>query len=205
MAPKPSFEDRLEACINTMLREEYPFTHTSVINGVASETAESVARKIIKRKKACKGGVRPLQFMDLPSELRNRIHEYTVSYYNKRGSAASSVKDDEIVFAQYLKTCVAMQPPITRVSRQLRSETLEMFYAMNRFVLYLEHRPVMDLVQGNFQASKWLRAIGSVNATHIKHFTIRYNPRMLPIPMEEIFAKTGLSLVAGIVQLESRR
>ncbi|KAK5705563.1 hypothetical protein LTR97_002682 [Elasticomyces elasticus] len=203
MPAKPSFEDRLEACINTMLREEYPFTHTSIINGVASETAGSAARKIIKRKKACKQGVRPLQFMDLPPELRNRIHEYAVRYYDQ-WMTDSGTRNHEILTAKWSESYAAMQPAITKVSRQLRSETLEMFYATNQFVITLDYITSIEVDEGTFKASKWLRAIGTVNATHIKDCTILFTPRYLCVPIEEILAKTDLSLVAGIAKLESR-
>ncbi|KAK5712106.1 hypothetical protein LTR15_012175 [Elasticomyces elasticus] len=204
MPVQTSFEARLEACVSAMLREEYPFTHNTIINDVARVTASYSASEIVARKKACKKGVRPLQFMELPAEIRNRIHEYTVSYCNEY-HFDSSTKDDEIAFTKWSDGHAALQPPITKVSRQLRSETLEMFYATNRFVLALGHISRIELVQGNFRARKWLRAVGTVNAAYMKDFTIRYKSRQLPVSIEEVLAKTGLSLVAGIAKLESRR
>ncbi|KAK5732234.1 hypothetical protein LTR17_010680 [Elasticomyces elasticus] len=196
MPPQLSFEDRLEALINTALRKEYPFTHTSIINGVASETAVSAASKIIARKKACKQGVRPLQFMDLPPELRNRIHEYTVGYYEKLNLPQLPAAVTNLVYE------LPLQPMITRVSRQMRKETLSMFYATNHFFLNLDHVPDRELMAGTFIASTWLRAIGAANVEHIKNFTVRYDPGVLPMSIDNMMAETGLSLVSGIAKIE---
>lgn len=54
------------------------------------------------------------RFLDLPAELRNRIYHYSV--VNERGLVRP------------------IQPPITRVCRQLRQEALGIFYARNCFV-----------------------------------------------------------------------
>ncbi|KAK5687719.1 hypothetical protein LTS10_001859 [Elasticomyces elasticus] len=202
MPVQVSFEARLEACVSAMLREEYPCTHNTIINDVARVTASYGASEIVARKKACKKGVRPLQFMELPAEIRNRIHEYTVSHYQK-WTLAPGVQDDEIGFTGWSDGHAAVQPAITKVSRQLRGETLQMFYATNRFVLDLEDIADVELVQGTFSAIKWLMAIGTVNAAHIKDLKLR--PRQLPVSIEEILAKTGLSLFAGTAKLESRR
>jgi len=49
MEAKQTFEENLEACINALVREEYPFTHTSDVNAVASEAAVSIARRVVER------------------------------------------------------------------------------------------------------------------------------------------------------------
>ncbi|KAK4944700.1 hypothetical protein LTR10_015870 [Elasticomyces elasticus] len=196
MPERLSIEDKLQACINTLLREEYPFTYPSIISKIASETATSAASMVVQRKKACKRGVRLLQFMDLPPELRNRIHEYTVSYYDTLNLPELPAAAINLVYE------LPLQPMITRVSRQLRKETLSMFYATNRFFLNLDQVPDRELMAGTFIASKWLRAIGATNAEHIKFFRIRYDPRLLRISMDTLLAESGLSLVAGMANFE---
>ncbi|KAK4892308.1 hypothetical protein LTR27_009142 [Elasticomyces elasticus] len=141
--------------------------------------------------------------MDLPPELRNRIHEYTVRYtdyeYTMRYECSPASPRHEVLARgaaidltwRLSRGYPAWQPAITKVSRQLRQETLAMFYATNRFVLDLG-------------ANMWLRAIGPVNAAHIKDFTIRYNPRTMPKPIEKVMAESGISLVAGVAKLEAR-
>jgi len=47
MVGQQVFEDELEACISTLLRKEYPFTQTSIINEVASSAAFLAAREIV--------------------------------------------------------------------------------------------------------------------------------------------------------------
>ncbi|KAK3626782.1 hypothetical protein LTR56_019600 [Elasticomyces elasticus] len=201
MSTKPSFEARLDACINAMLRDEYPSTYPSIIREVASETAASAASNIIKRNKACKQGVRPLQYMDLPPELRNLVHQYVVDYYHYQYSLYKRTQSNEIGFS-LVYSFEAVQPAISRVSRQLRTETLAMFYATNRFVLDLTWMGVSKVEGWVLLVGSWLTSIGAVNARHIKSFTIRYDPDEMPWSVEEMLAKPGLSLVAGVVKLE---
>lgn len=70
------------------------------------------------------------------------------------------------------------QPAITQVSREIRSETLPVYYGANPFQTYVfEASAVMnpecqDFVWLNL-AEKWLRAIGPENRSLIKNFEIR--------------------------------
>ncbi|KAK5687718.1 hypothetical protein LTS10_001858 [Elasticomyces elasticus] len=201
MSTKPSFEARLDACINSMLRDEYPSTYPSIINEVASETAAIAASKITKRNKACKQGVRPLQYMDLPPELRNRVHQYVVDYYHYKQSLDKRTQCNEIEFG-LCHTLEAVQPAITTVSRQLRTETLAMFYATNRFVLDCIWMGDAVVEAWILLVGSWLTSIGAVNARHIKYFTIRYDADEMLWSIEEVLAKPGLSLIADIVKLE---
>ncbi|KAK5721187.1 hypothetical protein LTR17_014828 [Elasticomyces elasticus] len=199
MPEELSIEDKLQACINTLLREEYPFTYPSIINNVAYETAALAASMIVQRKKACKQGVRLLQFMDLPPELRNRIHEYTVQSHERCWEETTDIHIcyDFQIFA-------ALQPAITKVSRQLRRETLAMFYATNSFVVELDRLNTDEQTTGKFPAISWLGTIGAVNRAHIKNFTIRYIPGSLRVPLEQLLSETDLSLVADIAKVEVR-
>ncbi|KAK4892302.1 hypothetical protein LTR27_009136 [Elasticomyces elasticus] len=174
MTKKPTFEERLQACIITMLREEYPYTHTSDINNVATDAAKRAANDIVQRKKARKEGVRPLQFMELPAEIRSLIFEYAVSY------EAWPCYDITTIHLQGMR-CTdsrygtpAAQPPITRVSRQVREETLAMFNGVNHFLIELcPHKTA----QGHVVAASgksWLDAIGEKNVKMIKKVTIQY-------------------------------
>lgn len=47
MARALSFEDELETCIKAMLRKEYPFTYTSIINDSAATGARAAIACIL--------------------------------------------------------------------------------------------------------------------------------------------------------------
>ncbi|KAK3657573.1 hypothetical protein LTR56_002348 [Elasticomyces elasticus] len=215
MATKQSFEERLQACINTMLREEYPFTHTSDIVEVASRGASTIADEIIskfgaaanifRRKRSRKEGVRPLQLMDLPAEIQNRIFEYAVSCFTQ-------YKDKATIELQAIHSCgglynwTAAQPAITRVSRQVRADSLAMFHSINHFVVEIIDWTAWKLTNiGDHRASQWLEAIGPQNATAIKTITIRYCPdtlQKLGTSIDRIMTVTPFRFVATVAKLE---
>lgn len=65
-------------------------------------------------------------FTELPAEIRNRIYGYVLPSEDQELIVATPFEDEAMAFGN--------QPAITRVSRQLRSETLEMFYTNSNFV-----------------------------------------------------------------------
>ncbi|KAK5687712.1 hypothetical protein LTS10_001852 [Elasticomyces elasticus] len=206
MATKQSFEERLQACINTMLREEYPFTHTSDIVAVASRGASTIADEIIEKKRGRKEGVRPLQLMDLPSEIRNRIFDSAVSNMRRKNDKATIDFHTGSSYGDFYRWAAA-QPAITRVSRQLRKETLEMFYDVNHFVVKLtdwttwKHTSVED-----HKASQWLGAIGPQHAASIKAIILTYSQhrlQQLGTSIDRIMADTSFRYVAAVAKLEA--
>ncbi|KAK4904195.1 hypothetical protein LTR66_017933 [Elasticomyces elasticus] len=74
----------------------------------------------------------------LPPELRNRIYQY-------------GLRDQLSIGACW------HQPPITRVNRQMREESLSLFYATTAFVAHQK----TDI-------AGWLHAIGETNASRIR-------------------------------------
>ncbi|KAK5705570.1 hypothetical protein LTR97_002689 [Elasticomyces elasticus] len=238
MATKQSFVERLQACINTMLREEYPhvdsrqhfrrrailmframsrFTHTSDIVKVATQGAFTIAGGIIestpvqrliyvKRKRNRKEGVRPLQLMDLPPEIRNRIFEHVVSSHNVCSDASTTIDLQGLWRRGAPYKYAAAQPAITRVSRQLRKDTLEMFYNVNQFVIELTGLYTWDLASvGDCKASQWLEAVGRQHAAAMKNITVKYCPyelRSLNTTIDRVMADTSFRYVAGVAKLE---
>jgi hypothetical protein len=102
----------------------------------------------------------------LPAEIRTLIFEFIVA-----------TSDQLVTFRldpfqqQYYTT--AVQPALTRVSRQIRSESLPIYYACNDFVLHTESPKADD-------ARAWLQS----NAAHLQElkrlsFWIRYVPPAL--------------------------
>ncbi|KAK4944693.1 hypothetical protein LTR10_015863 [Elasticomyces elasticus] len=189
-----------------MLREEYPFPHTSDIVEVASRGASANADEIIEKKRGRKEGVRPLQLMDLPPEIRNRIFEYAVSSYSVCSYARTTTDLQGLWCIGELYRYAAVQPAITRASRQLRKETLEMFYDANHFVVELIGWNSWKLTNiGDHRVSQWLEAIRPQNATAIKMITIRYCPdtlQKLGTSIDRVMAETSFRFVAAFAKLE---
>ena len=67
------------------------------------------------------GHAAPFRLLELPAEIRNYIYELAL------------VEDSPIVIDPALKKAQASQPPLIRVSRQIRQETLSLFYSKNTF------------------------------------------------------------------------
>ena len=98
----------------------------------------------------------PFRFLDLPPEMRNRIYEAVVI----------SARPLHIPSACYHgKEASAVEPAITRVNKQLRRESLGMFYSMNAFEYHI-HR--CDF--GYFLA--WMDDIGLNNRSQIRDVTL---------------------------------
>lgn len=99
---------------------------------------------------------RPKGFLDLPRELRDEIFEYLV------------VKPtNTITMLESSQNCAqnevsAAQPAISRVNRQIRAESLPMFYKRNLFTAELSN--FLDLTI----AKSWLESIGDHNAACIR-------------------------------------
>lgn len=95
-------------------------------------------------------GVRPAKFLDLPREIRDIIYEYAVRSPHNLAVARR-------------------QPRITRVSRQVREETLAMFYEKNEFVVFLGILTWDAIVR---RLKEWLKAIGVANWSHIRALVV---------------------------------
>ncbi|KAK5744544.1 hypothetical protein LTR17_001938 [Elasticomyces elasticus] len=75
------------------------------------------------------------------------------------------------------KTCL-LAPPLTRVNRQLRSESLSLFYSVNTF------RFMLDTIltdQSLALPSKYWRCIGDTNLRNITHFSVSSRIRTLQV------------------------
>ncbi|SMQ50791.1 unnamed protein product [Zymoseptoria tritici ST99CH_3D7] len=83
-------------------------------------------RPLLKRTRAnvFGGTFQPFRLMDLPPELRCRIYEYCV-VLDKPLAAPRSCRGDDSDYAN--------QPAISRTMKQIRAETLPIFYKLNAF------------------------------------------------------------------------
>ncbi|KAJ9619591.1 hypothetical protein H2203_008371 [Taxawa tesnikishii (nom. ined.)] len=99
------------------------------------------------------------QFQKLPLELRLMVYEYSMS----------RLTDDKHTISDYI------QPAVTRVSRMIRNESLPVFYAINRFALFVESSRTnwynlcskIDMVTRAF-----LAVTNEQNLRHIRHLAL---------------------------------
>lgn len=77
-------------------------------------------------------------FTDLPPEIRNRMYSDALPSEGQDLIVASPFYDEAMT--------LAAQPAITRASRQLRSETLKMFYSTCTFVAYIKDFDFLRLI-----------------------------------------------------------
>lgn len=80
------------------------------------------------------------KFFELPPEIRNLIYELALpsKERNERLFITSPYVDNHMT--------LAVQPAVTRVSRQTRSESLAMFYANNEFSAYINRFDFRELL-----------------------------------------------------------
>ncbi|GAB7342093.1 hypothetical protein MBLNU457_g0369t1 [Dothideomycetes sp. NU457] len=95
----------------------------------------------------------PFRFVDLPAEMRNMIYDLV------------TVENDKVIAA-------AAQPAIAKTNKQLRSESLAVYYGANRF--WLETKRVSDPKATSESSIRWTQSIRPHDAS-LKH----YNTLML--------------------------
>ncbi|KAK7987186.1 hypothetical protein PG996_006213 [Apiospora saccharicola] len=85
----------------------------------------------------------PFRFLDLPPELRNEIYYFALGEHQTSSEPYGPT------------TCTALAPPaLTRTNRQIRNETLGLYYSQNRFSFQLPVPGGQDAFQ------RWCAAMG---------------------------------------------
>lgn len=103
------------------------------------------------------------RFLDLPTEIRNRIYEYVEACAPLQGPILPSI-------CQHHNVRLAVQPKVTKVSRQLRNEAIPIFYASNKFEVHI-HRC-------DFQFFfDWMDKIGFDNRKHLRNVSVHLMDR----------------------------
>ncbi|KAK5687713.1 hypothetical protein LTS10_001853 [Elasticomyces elasticus] len=175
--------------------ERVPSTHFSDINDAAALGAAQAA----ERRKARIYGVRPLHFLELPPEIRDQIYELAVKC---RDCLTKDMIRLEAKSAWAgLPRNPALQPAITKVSRQLRGETLPMFYGINEFCVIGNDADNGKIQSGDAQVCKWLNGIGVQNAQMIRSFQMFWygsGTYGLVERVEQLKATSALAMVAKV-------
>lgn len=97
--------------------------------------------------------------LDLPKELRDAIFSHILL---KPQNTITMLSNSHC----FRSEVSAAQPTISQVSRQLRAETLPVFYGSNRFLAELGDPEDLDT------AKNWLGAIGDQNVRFLRHLVL---------------------------------
>lgn len=109
------------------------------------------------------------RLLELPAEIRDLIFEFALT----SDVPIVAFRLDDYQRDSYVE---ATQPPLTRVSRQIRAESLSMFYSSNEIVLHTEEKKAKDTqrwlacIEPHLplleQLSLWLRYVTLTNDRH---------------------------------------
>lgn len=168
--------------------------------------------------------------MTLPSELR--IHIYELILVADKGEPGPNgtrliqigelkqdvldrISEDENLeysFRYKATTAWIEQPSLTRVSKQLRAETLPVYFGGNTFIINLDRFETsgrgMEMYYSFRNGEKWLRQMGPHNRKLLKDLHVRLfesvrvedGPRGLPSHRYEyVLSALGLGVPKGIV------
>ena len=89
------------------------------------------------------------------------------------------------------------------VSRQLRADTLPMFYATTSFEFHLSPRDLGPKQAGvdTEHVNAWLKAIGRSNMERVRKLSVRYYSRCLQnagMTRDQMMSEEGLADIAGV-------
>jgi hypothetical protein len=77
--------------------------------------------------------------LDLPPEIRNRIYTFAFAANAKPSALSSSTYSTGSRFSTQIRDLASFSlPPLTQVSRQLRLESLPVFFNISRFDVYID-------------------------------------------------------------------
>ncbi|KAK4898262.1 hypothetical protein LTR27_004269 [Elasticomyces elasticus] len=159
---------------------------------------------------------RPSRFLGLPPEIRNLIYEYTItakgtlyvgtydfwslSRYNLVADSGSQWHEGRRAFRY---PTLPVQPPVTKVCRQLRAETLTTFYAVNSFAVKIAE---LDREDNANIFVQWSKVIGMANRQAISRLYICDHKELgRGKTVKEIVTNAQLSWAAGAVEVRTSR
>ncbi|KAK4505570.1 hypothetical protein PRZ48_003533 [Zasmidium cellare] len=113
----------------------------------------------------------PSRLLALPAELRNEIFEYALQEEYPLGAGASynlSTLAPKVFGGDAAKQ--GTQPPLLQVSRQIRRETLALFYQLNTFIMAVHYR------KARAEVDRWIDYISTQSniSMHLKNVTIKH-------------------------------
>ena len=116
--------------------------------------------------------------LSLPTELRNQIYRLVVvvDEDNVGGVARdTAICISPIPYRSHVcdLTDWRYQPALTRVSRQVRAESLPVYYGENEFVAFAWFRTGKRFPVGGPDLEAWLRGMGSANMKLLHHCVVR--------------------------------
>lgn len=103
--------------------------------------------------------------LELPAEVRQSIFAFAL----KSDKPLVTFHIDDYQRESYEE---ASQPALLRVSRQVRTEAIPLFYGCNEFIFHTEERQANDAHQWLYKTQPYLDILGGVS------FWLRYNTRI---------------------------
>ncbi|KAK4944694.1 hypothetical protein LTR10_015864 [Elasticomyces elasticus] len=222
MARQQSLAEKVAACINAPQQKKYPYPHTYDFNyGAASGAAQAAATIVARCVQTCIYSSVLVAVADDPQEgapqgmsssaevlgstagdprssLRNQHWNWESQQYEATIQLTECGTPRHYPLLKGRRHPVT-QPWLTRVSRQLRTETLAIFYGINVFHLDLY---CGDVSVGNIEQTEsllWLTGIGPSNAQLVKHIrVIFWNEAISQRDMDRLMRETALSTVAAV-------
>ncbi|KAK4548934.1 hypothetical protein LTR36_008707 [Oleoguttula mirabilis] len=188
MAATDAVQARLHACISAFLREEWSASRTSHVNQAASAAAHLAL-----------GQSEDFAVSGPSTSLTSRQSSViaSTSLQSPRPTAGTEVRT--VRYKAQLEE--VQQPAITRTCRQLRRETLSMYYSLNHFKTFINE--LRSFKPEGAAVNKWLVAMGKDNSKHILHLTVYLEDddgRVRDRDIKKIMSSNGLRLVKGVAK-----
>jgi hypothetical protein len=135
----------------------------------------------------------PKGFLSLPQELRDHIYELALVKPRNTITMLSN-------YSCFQSEVSAAQPALARVNRQIRQETLPIFYSANLFLAELSDETDLDT------AKRWLQAIGDENVKSLRRLVLcGWTEISLDHSMfTKRWIRVVLNLKSGTMEIEAR-
>lgn len=136
--------------------------------------------------------------LELPKELRDHIFSYILI---KPQNTITMLSNSHC----FQSEVSASQPTISKVNKQLRAETLPIFYSSNTFLAELSDPE--DLTT----AKNWLAALGDRNIRHLRHLilsgwtNIEHHEPGMQTTWRYRYVRMVFDLREGVLELEKER
>ncbi|CAK4025166.1 Hypothetical predicted protein [Lecanosticta acicola] len=189
---------RARAITENFLKQQFPLLPTESLRQAARKCGE-IIDKDVQSEEDARGKT---TLLSIPIELRNRIFALSLRASETQSTDQESVEDDlyyrncgERTVVLYVAGSFKIryyenfspldqapymtEPPLTQVCKELRSESLAVWYAINKFTLFCKAVPGRDLWYHPVmkQTHIWLLTIGREKAEKIRDLVFFF-PKM---------------------------
>lgn len=149
------------------------YVRPELLDRVPEDCKNDMNRLMVELKKAAK----PFRLMDLPSELRTSIYRVAL----RRESPVTLLATPRPESKTGTKR-LEMPPPLTKVSRIVREETMPLYFQLNVFRMALNHLPLdgsFDSMKQDIEVIKWAKA-HKIWLKHLRKLNVSLKPVKFP-------------------------